>query len=661
MANNKTENSHFSSFNTYGNLVRAFMQIETKGDIRREDIFIIDEFENQLDYNITKLMEDLDDDTFNPASPYTFDLIDKKGKERHIVISTLRSRITQRALNNYLNGIFDKIFSNSSFAYRPGYSVQNAVRLIYENYKKNNYYIIRADIADFFESIEIQLLKHKLLFQVNDIKLWNLIEKILIVDKKNSTKFPDINIGVPQGLILSPLLSNIYLNDFDRKMDSLQFIYARYSDDIIVLVPTAFNPERVLKNITNYLKVEHLVLKEDKCQVFNDGDKFKYLGVWISKYDVFKDGKPFELSISEKVEKNEVTVESNPYKDVSENIYREGKKTIYLSKPGYYVRAHNNNIVVSKNREDIMTIPVNKIDQVILLEFCQITTQAIYVLLKNKISLTYILGFGRIFARVYSTEMDNPIILKLQFDRLSNKEAGLKTAKNIINGKIENMLVFITRRKKTVNNDEIDNVIFELKRILKNLIPAKNMEEVRGLEGYASKLYFSLFKYIISPPFYFHKRVKRPPTDPVNSLLSFGYTLLMYYIYSCVVSNGLNPYIGVIHTLRRNHPTLVSDLIEEFRSLIVDTVVVNIINTKSVKPDNFNFKTTKNGKNICIMEKFAREKFINLFEKRMSTKVGKSSNINSEGLEYRTIINTQVLKYLYYIKGISAEYKPYLW
>lgn len=180
------------------------------------------------------------------------------------------------------------------------------------------------------------------------------------------------------------------------------------------------------------------------------------------------------------------------------------------------------------------------------------------------------------------------------------------------------------------------------------------LDALRGYEGAASARYFDVFDLLLKEDFGFEKRIRQPPTDPVNSLLGFGYTLLHYNIHSLLTVHNLNPYCGFFHALRQGHPALASDLIEEFRAPVVDSLVIYLINSAILKDGDFSRPKTPD--KPCLLSDSARKKFIKHFEQKMHTQITHPHT----GLRtnYRRCIELQVKELIRCIRDDSAEYRP---
>jgi len=198
----------------------------------------------------------------------------------------------------------------------------------------------------------------------------------------------------------------------------------------------------------------------------------------------------------------------------------------------------------------------------------------------------------------------------------------------------------------------LKEAFFKLKGSLKKIRLAASLDELRGIEGSAARTYFGAMARTLGPEWGFTKRDKHPASDPVNSLLSYGYTLLFYNIYSLLRARGLNPHVGYLHPVRPGHPALVSDLIEEFRAIIVDTVVLNLVLNKRLRPGQFNIDPT--GK--CLIGQEAKEVFLRTFENKMNASITHPSS--GLKLDYRRCIEHQVNLLARVIRGVEQRYVP---
>ena len=236
-------------------------------------------------------------------------------------------------------------------------------------------------------------------------------------------------------------------------------------------------------------------------------------------------------------------------------------------------------------------------------------------LLKREISVTWLSKTGKFYGRLESTQSINIERQREQFRRSDDNNFSLAISKTFITGKIKNSQVILRRYNRNFNFQEVDEIIGELKRYTLKAESSQKIEELLGYEGNASKIYFKGLSMLVKAPFKFTGRSKQPPRDKFNSLLSFGYTLLMYEIYTAIQNRGLNPYCSFLHKIRKGHPALASDLIEEWRPTIVDSLVMGLIQNKIINDEHFQPQCEETGGIYLTKEGLAL--FIKKFEERL--------------------------------------------
>lgn len=158
---------------------------------------------------------------------------------------------------------------------------------------------------------------------------------------------------------------------------------------------------------------------------------------------------------------------------------------------------------------------------------------------------------------------------------------------------------------------------------------------------------------VFSPDWRFTGRNRQPPTDPVNALLSYGYTLLFYNLYSFLRARGLNPQVGFYHQVRVGHPALVSDMLEEFRAIIVDIIVLNLVLNRSLVPEQFTLPDATN--KACVMDKEARKVFIRELEKKFNSPI--RHPVSGLQLDYRRCLEHQVHQLAAAVQDREKRYK----
>ena len=219
----------------------------------------------------------------------------------------------------------------------------------------------------------------------------------------------------------------------------------------------------------------------------------------------------------------------------------------------------------------------------------EITPDAFRLLMHNKIEVVFLNKNGFFNAKLVFDDSKNVLLRKKQYEKLGDENFILKWCKSIVDGKIKNQLAFAHRiKRKHKEIKQLNDCVETLKSILEKLPQATHTNEIRGYEGAASRLYFGALKYAIQPHWaQFNGRSMNPPLDNVNAVLSFTYTLVNHLIESYIISEGMDTYVGYLHSVEYGRKSLVFDLLEEFRSPLCDTFTVAAFNLGILQPDDF--------------------------------------------------------------------------
>lgn len=267
------------------------------------------------------------------------------------------------------------------------------------------------------------------------------------------------------------------------------------------------------------------------------------------------------------------------------------------------------------------------------------------------------IGFVRYFGRLETASQAEVEYLKQQVQRSSDPEFSLRLAISFVYGKVHNSRILLQRLCRRHPHPDAEKAIASLTQTLEQVRLAKTIESLRGYEGHSAHLYFQgLASLFLHDRFVFEKRSIRPPQNPINSLLSLGYTLLHHLIHSNVQMIGLHPNFGHLHVSKRHHPSLVMDLIEEFRSQIVDSFVVYLINSKIFTPEDFTPPDARGG---VYLYPDGLKRFLKHWEEKLQTEV-KHPNTGHK-VSYRRCLELQAWEYVFCITGERPDYRPMLW
>jgi CRISP-associated protein Cas1 len=262
--------------------------------------------------------------------------------------------------------------------------------------------------------------------------------------------------------------------------------------------------------------------------------------------------------------------------------------TIYITTEDSLITKVDERLVVKAENKSILDVPLIKADGLVAIGRCSVTPALISELLTRKIPLSYLTKSGKYLGRLEPELGKNIFVRQAQWQAASNLDYKTHVVKGFIRGKLKNYRNILQKRSREHSDLDIDSNIEQIKHAISSLESITDINALRGYEGIGSKAYFGCFNRLIkNPNFEFHTRCRRPPTDPINSLLSLGYSLLRHDIQSALNIVGFDPYLGYLHTERYGRPSLALDLMEEFRPLLVDVVVLTLVNRKYLTPTDF--------------------------------------------------------------------------
>ncbi len=266
---------------SYPSLEKAFYAVKENHGCAGVDGITIEKFEQELDANLFALENELSHQNYHPLPLMKILVAKKNGEPRGLCIPTVRDRIVQKAVLEQIEPILEKEFEECSFAYRKGRSVKQAIFKIKEYYDLGYRWVAEADIDAFFDTVDHALLMEKFNRYVHDSDIRKLIELWLAAEVWDGTSISILEKGIPQGSPISPILANLFLDQFDEEMLRKGYKYVRYADDFVILCKKPEEAEQALSLSRKVL--EKLLLTVDDEDVVSFDEGFKYLGVIFMK------------------------------------------------------------------------------------------------------------------------------------------------------------------------------------------------------------------------------------------------------------------------------------------------------------------------------------------------------------------------------------------
>ena len=328
---------------------------------------------------------------------------------------------------------------------------------------------------------------------------------------------------------------------------------------------------------------------------------------------------------------------------------------LYINEQGANLSFEDNRFIVKYKNDMQKSIPAEIMEEISVFGAVQITSKCMQECLRRGINIIFYSKNGSYFGRLISPEHVNTQRQRAQAKLYENEKFRLEFSKKIIDAKIKNQLVIIRRYERNAHSPvNLRNAETEMKYMLEKIRSASTLSQVMGYEGTAAKAYFKILGELVDKDFKFSGRSRRPPKDSFNSMLSLGYSILLNEIYGKLEARGLNPYFGFMHTDREKHPALASDLMEEWRAVLVDSTVMSLVNGHEVHKDGF----YSDGEDGVFLDKKTFTVFVNKLENKFRTD-NKYIPYIDYSVSFRRAIDLQVYRLAGAIEaGDADEYMP---
>ncbi|MCH7667126.1 MAG: CRISPR-associated endonuclease Cas1 [Acidobacteria bacterium] len=591
----------------------------------------------------------------------------KNGKTRALAIPTARDRVAQRAACQVLGGAVESLFEDFSFGYRKGLSRHNARDAITDAYARGFRYTFDADISAFFDNVEWSRILAKLdaLFPreplIVEIRKWIMAPVVF------EGRHIERERGLPQGAPISPVLANLFLDDLDDALASRGYECVRYADDFLVLCKDREEAMRARVSVAEELDRMGLELNSEKSGIRAFDSGFSYLGFLFCRSLVFEQRKS-DASATQvenwsssswlnalpltRLGRLRRTPDGDVVKDPEikplglDSSDPSHKRALYITRDNVPVRVAGGRLIIGKE-PDVEREPISEIEQLIVLGRPRVTSAAL-VALSQAGAATYFCGRDGRLEAVVEPEAPDWTVWLAQADLAASPERRLDLARTIVRGRLTNQATMVVKLQLS----GAKKAAAAIRRLRTALPTKKTLPELSGLEGKASAVFLAAYRTSVPDTFGFEKRVRRPPTDPVNAMLSFAYTVLQRHADVALRVCGLNPRIGIFHQARGRRPALSLDLVEEFRHLAERTVLALIRNHR-VTPQDFTVESDRRA-GISMKLPFLR-KFIDAVESALETTV----TSGEEDLSYYEHIGRQARLLKEAIRSTETRYTPF--
>ena len=286
---------------------------------------------------------------------------------------------------------------------------------------------------------------------------------------------------------------------------------------------------------------------------------------------------------------------------------------LYVMEQGAKVHVDNRRVTVSRDETQLASVPLIHVSEVVVMGNAGLTTPAMKTLMAEHIDVVFLTVDGRYCGRLIGPGTPHVALRRKQYRRQEEPEFALAMARHFVRAKLEHLRAMLQRQQRSRQID-VSSAVSAIGLGLQRVERTTQVSSLLGVEGAASAAYFGGLKQLLGPAWRFEKRLRRPPPDPVNVLLSFGYTLLTHAAEGAAAATGLDVFAGFLHGVEYNRPSLALDVVEEFRPL-VDGVVLWACNSGQIAPEDF--APGADPDRPVVMNDRARRRFVEAYERRM--------------------------------------------
>lgn len=336
--------------------------------------------------------------------------------------------------------------------------------------------------------------------------------------------------------------------------------------------------------------------------------------------------------------------------------------TLFVTTQGAHLRKEGEAVSVRVNRKERLRVPFINLGSIACFGRVTCSVPLLGACAQRGISITFLTEFGRFLAAVQGFTPGNVLLRREQYRRADDMQASAEIARSCVIGKLANCRTVLRRAAREQTNTEsagaLTRAASRLHHSLQTLGKPMELDSLRGVEGESSAAYFDVFDHLITVQkqnFKFTGRSRRPPLDPVNSLLSFLYSVLTNDARSACEAAGLDAAVGFLHRDRPGRPSLALDLMEELRPVLADRLVLSLINRQQVKPSGFTIEPTGG----VVMDDATRKAVISAYVQR------KQETITHPFLDEKTtlglVVHLQARLLARHLRGDLDAYPPFTW
>lgn len=605
------------------NISTAIEFLKTKKNTCGDDGVWLHELDGFWKINRDRISKEIKQGNYIPQIVHEKILIMANGKHRKIALMSSVDRMLLRAILKTLQEALESTFSEHSYAYQCGKGIDKAVKCVAEYIESGYDYVVEIDLKDFFEKINHGILLKILKEYITDNSFYALLERYIVCRIETDYQLVQKSEGLLQGSPMSPLLSNLYLTEFDKWMEEKEYVFARFADNINVYVKDLQEGYLVLSQIKEKLQEYFLEINTEKSGVFSVFSR-KYLGYIFEKVG--------SSVIVKKYRTKELHVFSKWHKEAIEKI----DSNYYIINDGILTK--KNFTILFQNDEKKAYIPVETTDSINIYSNIELNSDFLQLLNQRNLNLNIYDRYGVYIGSFYSNNQKNRMkCLIKQVEIYKEDKLRFEYAKKIEIASVYNLRCNLKYYNKQRPTEILKENIDKLTEGIRQMNEAKNVDDLLIIEARCRQNYYLCFNEMIQDEdFIFVRRSKRPPKDAINAMISFGNVFMYQKIAQMIYKSNIDIRISFVHSALKRYENLNLDLADIFKPVIVDRVICTLINKKMISGKR-HFQKEED-----IEGTFLNKEGKNIFIREMEWKLKQVLTVNGQQYTYERLINREV-------------------
>ena len=558
-------------------------------------------FQEDAEEKILRLSEALLDGSYKPYQFTEVD-IETNGKERTLHIPAVQDRIVARAILATTTSRIDPLLGASAFGYRPGLGVADAVQAVVDAREAGLKWVLRTDVDDCFPSLSPDIAFDRFTQAVHDTDITDVVEQLLGRTVGNGKIRGKTLPGLPLGCPLSPVLMNLVLVDLDDALNAAGFTVVRYADDIVVVGESKEELEDAARFCQRILRSFNMQLGDDKTDIMTFDDGFAFLG------EDFGPKYPPAMPL--------------------QRVQEPENRVLYLGAQTAHARISKGRLIVEDRQKGggnggahggskptkLFDVPCGHVSRIVAFGSVAISSGLRSWAMYNGVDIVLASRRGSYLGIMQGTKTETHSARLIAQVEINDTPRQLEISCAIIRAKIHKQIVVLQRFSKRESEEKVSNAITNMRKFMTMLDDTASIDEAMGLEGAAAKEYFAAYGSLLPDELAFTTRSRQPPLDLANASLSFLYTVLLGECVTALRAAGMDPGLGVLHSPQAKRPSLALDLLEEFRPLVADQVVLNAARRNRLTSKHA--RKDPKGQGILLTKK-GREEILKAYEERM--------------------------------------------